>query len=179
MIKQLEMPWQSRGLVLLNPRAESYVSAESFEHAVRGAASALRHLFRAGFNPTLWLGQSDPTTLSSQQAYGVAMEALAVASTRELVSLPAMIKRLTRGGIAGGAFVLVTGEADAQDVEAYRLLSSDYAKSVVMTVARNETESIIQLKRVGAIAVQAGPGAAWAPAWREAMESAWSTATAG
>lgn len=179
MIKQLEMPWQSRGLVLLDPRAESYVSAESFEHAVRGAASALRHLFRAGFNPTLWLGQRDPTTLSSQQAYGVAMEALAVASTRELVSLPAMIKRLNRGGIAGGAFVLVTGDADAQDVEAYRLLSNNYAKSVVMTVAQNETEAILQLKRVGAIAVQAGPGAAWAPVWREAMESAWSTATAG
>ena len=34
MIRQLEMPWQSRALVVLNPRASSYPSTESFEHAV-------------------------------------------------------------------------------------------------------------------------------------------------
>ena len=36
MIKQLEVPWQARALVLLDQRAERYPSAEAFEHAVRG-----------------------------------------------------------------------------------------------------------------------------------------------
>jgi uncharacterized protein (DUF58 family) len=55
MIRQLEMPWQSRALVVLNPRVTSYPSAETFEHAVRAAASATRHLFRSAYSPTLWL----------------------------------------------------------------------------------------------------------------------------
>ena len=179
MIKQLEMPWQSRALVLLNPRARSYPTGEAFEHAVRGAASALRHLFRTGFNPTLWLGRRGATTLTSARAYAVAMESLAVASMREMVSLPALLRRLLRGGIAGGAFVLVTGAPDSEDLEAYRLLSRDYLKSVVMTVAQDENDGILQLKRGGAITIRTRPGGSWAPAWRDAMERAWSTATAG
>ena len=35
MIRQLEMPWQSRALVLLDPRASAYPDSEAFEQAVR------------------------------------------------------------------------------------------------------------------------------------------------
>jgi uncharacterized protein (DUF58 family) len=118
MIKQLEMPWQSRALVLLNPRAASYGSGEAFEHAVRGAASAVRHLFRSKFSPTLWLGDHETTAVTTAESYGVAMESLAVAATRDLVSLPALVSRLRRGGIAGGALILVTGVPD--DLEDHR-----------------------------------------------------------
>ena len=54
MIKQLEMPWQSRAFIVLDPRVEPHASAESFEQAVRGAASTLTHLFRTGYTPTIW-----------------------------------------------------------------------------------------------------------------------------
>jgi hypothetical protein len=107
------------------------------------------------------------------------MEALAVADTREGLNFPAMVGKLLRGGLAGGALVLVTGTADEDDVDVYRILSRDYLKTIVMSVAENENEAILKLRRVGAIAVLARPGAAWAPAWREAMERGWSTATAG
>lgn len=179
MIRQLEMPWQSRALVLLNPRAASYPSAEAFEHAVRGAASAVRHLFRAGYSPTLWLGVIGTTTVTSADGYAIAMEELAVAATRELVSLASVVGRLRRGGLAGGALIVVTGVPDDEDLAVYRMLSGDYLRTIVMSVAQDENEAILRMRRVGAITVLARPGAAWAPAWREAMERAWSTATAG
>ena len=179
MIRQLEMPWQSRALVLLNPRSESYPTSEAFEHAVRGAASAVRHLFRAGFRPTLWSGETAPTTVVSPDTYAIAMEALAVTSTKEMVSLPVLVGKLVRGGLAGGALVLVTGEADDDDLAAYRMLSKNYLRTIVMSVAQAPNDAILAMRTVGAVTLLTGPGAAWAPAWREAMERTWSTATAG
>jgi len=179
MIKQLETPWQSRALVLLNPRTSSYSTAESFEHAVRGAASAMRHLFSNGFNPTMWMGDYPGTTVTTPDTYAMAMESLAAAGTRQMLSLPAMVDRLMRGGVTGGALVLVTGEPDHEDVAAHGILGKDYLRTIVMSVAHGENEAILNMQRVGAIPVVASPGASWAPAWREAMEQAWSTATAG
>lgn len=179
MIRQLELPWQSRALVLLNPRSISYPTGDHFEHAVRAAASATRHLFRSSFSPTLWLGHPTVTPVTSAAGYATAMESLAAAAPTDAVSLPSVVGRLLRGGHAGGALVLVTGTPDDEDLAAYRLLSSDYTRTIVMSVAQAENEAILAMKRVGAITVLAPPGAAWAPAWREAMERAWSTATAG
>ena len=67
MIKQLEMPWQSRALVILDPRAQNYQTPEAFEHAVRGAASSLAHLFRHGYSPSLWIGEPTVTQVTSSQ----------------------------------------------------------------------------------------------------------------
>ncbi len=179
MIRQLETPWQSRALVLLNPRAESYATAESFEHAVRGAASALRHLFRAGFTPTLWAGETGSTTVVSQDTYAIAMEALAVVGTKEMMSLSALVGKLVRARLSGGALILVTGEAGNDDVATYRMLSKNYRQTIVMSVAQAPNDAILAMRTSGAVTLLAGPGAAWAPAWREAMERAWSTATVG
>jgi uncharacterized protein (DUF58 family) len=179
MIRQLETPWQSKALVLLDPRAGSYADAESFEHAVRGAASAVRHLYSSGFSPTLWTGDGQGTTVTSPETYAIAMETLAVVATREMVSLPALVDRLIRGGVAGGALVMVTGRPDEEDVAVHGMLGKDYVRTIVMSVAHDENHAILGMRRIGAIAVVAGPGAAWGPAWREAMENAWSTATAG
>jgi uncharacterized protein (DUF58 family) len=179
MIRQLETPWQSRAFVLLNPRAASYPSSEAFEHAVRGAASAVRHLYHHGFSPTLWLGETSPTTITTADSFAVAMEALAVVSTRDKVSLPAMVRRLAREGLSGGALILVTGRPDDEDLMAYRMLSTRYLRTVVMSVSQKTNEAILRLEQVGAVTVTTRPGASWAPAWREAMERAWSTATAG
>ena len=74
MIRQLEMPWQSRALVLLDPRQSAYPDSEAFEHAVRGVASAFRHLFRNGYTPTLWIGNGSGTVVGSSEGHGIAME---------------------------------------------------------------------------------------------------------
>ncbi len=179
MIRQLEMPWQSRALVLLDPRVGSYTGVEAFEHAVRGAASAMRHLFQSGFSPTLWTGVSEGTTVASIEAYAHGMEELATVQAVDDLDLRKLIGRMRRSGLSGGAMIMVTGAPDESDLAVYRLLSRDYVKTVAMTVAQKENEGTLQLRRAGAITVLSAAGATWAPAWREAMETAWSTATAG
>jgi uncharacterized protein (DUF58 family) len=179
MIKQLEMPWQSRALVLLDVRAQAYATPESFEHAVRGAASVVRHLYRQGFSPTLWSGQARSVTISNSQAYDLGMEGLATVQPNQEIDLAATIGRLRREGMAGGALVLVTGVLDSGGVSVFKTLGRDYYKTIVMTVSERENDSLHQVQRAGAVAVTSGPASKWAPAWRDAMEKTWSTASAG
>ena len=179
MIRQLEMPWQSRALIVLDPRLESYATPESFEHAVRGAASVMRHFYRRGFSPTLWAGLSGGTTVGSAEAYSVAMEELATVRTQRNVDIRSFAGRMRRSGLSGGALVLVTGSPDETEVAVYRVLGRDYAKTILMAVAQDQNEAILQFQRAGALTVLSGSASRWAPAWRDAMERTWSTATAG
>ncbi len=88
--------------------------------------------------------------------------------------------------------VLVTGPPDDADLGAFRVLSRDFYRTVVMSVVVSResnygesmglpsyNEATLQFARTGAATVVTDPGGTWAPAWREAMERAWSTATAG
>jgi len=179
MIKQLEMPWQSRALVLLDTRANAYSTPESFEHAVRGTASAMRHLYRHGFSPTVWTGHARGTPVATTHAYTLAMEELATIQPSADLDFSALVSRLRREGLAGGALVLVTGVLDAGGVAVFKTLSRDYYKTIVMTVSERENEALSQVQRAGAVAVTSGPASKWAPAWRDAMEKTWSTASAG
>ena len=179
MIKQLEMPWQSRALVLLDPRAQSYQTPEAFEHAVRGAASAMAHLFRNGYSPTLWIGEPEVTTVASSQAYSAAMEQLSTVSTGRDVDLKAAIARMRRSGMAGGAMVLVTGIPDETHLAVYRTLGRDYVRTLLMSVTNVPNDAILHFRAAGAVTVLSSTTSKWAPAWQEAMERAWSSATAG
>lgn len=179
MIKQLEMPWQSRALVVLDPRAEVYQTPEAFEHAVRGAASALAHLYRHGYSPTLWVGEPAMTSVASSQAYAVAMEQLATVATGRAIDLQSAVARMRRSGMAGGALVLVTGTPDETHLGIYRTLGRDYVRTLLMSVSREPNDVILQFRAAGAVTVQSSSTARWAPAWQEAMERAWSSATAG
>lgn len=71
MIRQLETPWQSRALVLLDVRREVYESERAFETAVSGAASVVTHLVASGFAADLWAGDARPIDASR---YHAAME---------------------------------------------------------------------------------------------------------
>ncbi len=192
MIKQLEMPWQSRALVVFDPRRANHATRESFEQAVRGAASVVRHLFASGYTPTLWTGRGNGTVASSPESYALALEELAVVQPDEDLDLPISVAKLRRRGIAGGVMVLVTGPPDDADLGAFRVLSRDFYRTVVMSVVVSResnygesmslpsyNEATLQFARTGAATVVTDPGGTWAPAWREAMERAWSTATAG
>ena len=77
MIRQLETPWQSRALVLLDVRRTSYESRAAFERAVSGAASTLLHLRRHGFDCDLWAGPADVSG-AEVDAHPRSMELLAV-----------------------------------------------------------------------------------------------------
>jgi uncharacterized protein (DUF58 family) len=179
MIRQLEMPWQSRALIVLDPRLESYATPESFEHAVRGAASVMRHFYGRGFSPTLWTGLTEGNTIGSAAAYAVAMEELATVRTTTGVDLSSFATRMRRSGLSGGALVLVTGSPDESEVAVYRVLGRDYAKTVLMAVAQKPNEAILQFQRGGAVTVLSGSASTWSAPWREAMEKTWSTASVG
>jgi uncharacterized protein (DUF58 family) len=179
MIRQLEVPWQSRALVILDPRLGVYESAPGFEHAVRGAASAVRHIYQAGYTPTLWTGQNTGTVVASSDAFAAAMEELATVQPHPGADLRSSVARLHRDGMSGGVLVLVTGEPDQTALDTYRALGKDFYRTVVMSVAGGDGTAILQLSRVGVVTVVSDPSAKWAPAWRQGIEGTWSTATAG
>lgn len=178
MIKQLEVPWQARALVLLDQRADRYQDEDSFEHAVRGAASAVAHLYQGGFSPELWTSERAPG-LRSGSRYRQAMEVLATVQPRTDLDLRTTVSRLRRQGVGGGALVLVTGEPDEGALAAYRVLAKDFARTIVMTVTNAPGEAILMFQRAGAVTVTVSPDANWSPAWRTAMELSWATASAG
>jgi uncharacterized protein (DUF58 family) len=178
MIRQLEVPWQARALVLLDPRAECYGTTEAFEHAVRGAASVVAHLYRRGFSPELWTSERFPG-LRSESRYTRAMEALATVAAIPHFNLPRTVARLRRGGTGGGALILVTGVPDQGALSVFRALARDFARTVVLAVVEHPGDSLLPLQQAGALTVPAGPGTPWTPAWHTAMELSWSTATAG
>jgi uncharacterized protein (DUF58 family) len=178
MIKQLETPWQSRALVVFDQRSSRYPTPEAFEHAVRGAASVVSHLYRGGFSPDLWAGEQ-ATGLRSGSRYGQSMELLAGIAPDPHVELRAAVTRLRRAGVGGGALVLVTGMPDDGILAALRVLSVDFTRTVVMAVTTPADDALPAVRRSGAVAVGVGPDAPWGPAWRTAMELSWSTASVG
>ena len=175
MIRQLEMPWQSRALVILDPDASSYSGPDSFEHAVRGAASALHHLYTSGFSPTLWTGRIESTSVTSMDTYAMAMEELAIVQPTVGADLRHAIARLRHRGLAGGALFLVTGRVGDSHIALYRSLGRDYTRTTVMAVADERNEAILQMRQGGVVTVLAPQGSRWAAAWQEAMERTWST----
>lgn len=179
MIKQLEMPWQSRAFVVLDPRVEPHTSSESFEQAVRGAASTLKHLFAAGYTPTIWAGNGNGTVVSNADAYRIAMEELATIRPAKDLNFRHLVSRLRRSGMAGGVLVVVTGNPDDADLSAVQLLSQDFYRTVVLSVAGGDAEALMGFARIGALVVRTTPDGRWAEPWRNAMEHGWSTASAG
>lgn len=179
MIKQLEMPRQSRAFIVLDPRVEPHDTADSFEQAVVGAASVLRHLFGSGFTPTIWSGTSNGTVVGNPDSYVVAMEELATITPKKSLNFRHLVSRLRRSGMAGGVLVMVTGRPDDADLSAFHLLGQDFFRTVVLSVEQNDNDEVIGFARAGALVVRTTPDGLWADSWRNAMEHGWSTASAG
>jgi uncharacterized protein (DUF58 family) len=179
MIRQLEMPWQSRALILLDPRSRVYTGDDAFEHAVSGAASAFRHLFRNGYTPTLWMGNGSGTVVGTTEGYGIAMEELAAVRAVPRFDLMSAVKRLRRSGMAGGVLVLVTGVPDDASLSMYRTLGNDFYRTIVMSSDASSDNALLPFAQAGATAMSSYRPERWATAWRSGLESARSTATAG
>lgn len=174
MIRQLETPWQSRALVLLDVRESAYESEQAFETAVSGAASVVDHLVRTGFDADFWAG--DANTLDASK-YSVIMERLAVVQPDPSIDLRAVATRIRhRGG--GGALVLVTGVPDREMLAVQRLLAPDYGNTVLMSVSSTTPQTVIGFHRVGAATVVVDPGARWAPEWLKTMRATWADVSA-
>lgn len=174
MIRQLETPWQSRALVLLDVRREVYESDEAFETAVSGAASVITHLVRSGFDADLWAG--DPHTIDASK-YGAAMERLALVEMISAIDLQSVATKIRhRGG--GGALVIVTGTADRTLIGVQQLLSRDYPTSVLMGVSSTTPQTLTGFHRLGVSTVSVEPGDTWAESWMISMGESWDSVSA-
>ena len=179
MIRQLEAHWQSRALVLLDPRSTSYADDAAFEHAVSGVASAIRHLYRSGYRPTVWTGGSSYIQVDSAEGYQRAMEELAVVRPRGPMDLARVFSRPRGSDGTGGVLLMMTGDPDDAAMAAYRSLDRDFDHKILMSVAPEASTTFAGFARSGVRAIVARPGQGWAGAWKEGMERSWSTATAG
>ncbi|MDH4116185.1 MAG: DUF58 domain-containing protein [Acidimicrobiia bacterium] len=175
MIRQLETPWQSRALVLLDLRRGVYESEACFEKAVKGAASIVRYLAESGFDADLWAGGTSTIRVAD---YPQAMEALALVDSADHLDLRAAAGRLAGVG-RGGALVLVTGVPDHVLLEVHRLFGREYGTTVVMTAAETTSSNEAAFHRAGATTVRVAPTDSWAEAWTKAMDRSWGSVSAG
>ena len=177
MIRQLEIPWQSRALVLLDARAKAH-TPEGFEHAVRGAASVLHHFYGGGYIPQLWVG--DTSRLPGPAAYELAMEKLAAVQPMDALDLRHAVLRMRRHGHTGGALVLITGSLDEENLAVYQTLGRDYSRTVLMVVSDEIPDILARFKLGGAAAVVVGTGDSWGRAWTDAIGAGrWTSASRG
>jgi uncharacterized protein (DUF58 family) len=172
MIRQFEAPWEPRALVVVDPRASSYANPEAFETAVRGAASAVHHFFRAGFGANLWAGGE--LTGLEENPYQAAMHALAVLQPLRSLDFGTAAGRLRVKGL-GGTLVIVTGAPDAQVGSVIRHLTHHAGAVVLLTVSQRPVPG--GFGQGGATIVSVHPGEEWAQAWMRGMQ--WATAGVG
>lgn len=177
MIRQLEAHWQSRALVVLDARTAAYEHDAAFEHAVSGTASVVRHLFRSGYRPSLWVTGRPSVAVDSHAGYRRAMEELAIVDAQQAINLTKAVAQRRRAEGNGGVLVMVTGVLDDAAAQAFRALEGDYDRKVVLSSGGDS--AIAGLARTGVITVPSRPGSEWAFSWANAMERTWSTATAG
>lgn len=174
MIRQLETPWQSRALVLLDVRSAVYESNAAFETAVSGAASVITHLVKSGFDADLWAG--DPHAIDATK-YAAAMERLALVEPVAAIDLQAVATQIRHKG-GGGALVIVTGTADRTLVAVQQLLSRDYPTSVLMGASSTTPQTLTGFHRLGVSTITVEPGGTWAERWMISIGEAWDTVSA-
>jgi uncharacterized protein (DUF58 family) len=174
MIRQLETPWQSRALVLLDVRASVYESSDAFETAVSGAASVISHLVGSGFDADLWAG--DPRAMDATH-YSVALERLALVQPSDDIDMEAVAARIRQSG-GGGALVIVTGTADRSLVSVQQLLTRDYPTTVLLGVSSTTPQTLSGFHRLGVTTVTVAPGERWAPQWLLSIGEAWDAVSA-
>jgi uncharacterized protein (DUF58 family) len=177
MIRQLEIPWQSRALVLVDTRAQVH-TPETFEHTVKGAASILHHFYGGGYLPQLWLG--DSSRPPAPAPYELAMEKLAAIQPIEALDLRHAVVRMRRHGFSGGALVMISGSLDDDVLAVFQTLGRDYRRTMLMVVGDEDAEALVPFKLGGAVVVRVGTDDTWASAWAEMIGAGrWSSVSPG
>ncbi len=176
MIRQLETPWQSRALVVLDAREECYESPADFEKAVRGAASVVRHLFASGFDTDLWTGTAQASS-RDPDPFPRAMEALAAVKLERGLDIRTVLGALRQTG-DGGVLIFVGGRPDADFYSAQQMLARDYPATILLSVSSEPSARLIDFQRAGVVTISVPADGSWSAAWLEATRNTWSTVSA-
>lgn len=174
MIRQLETPWLSRALVMLDVRSQVYESEDAFETAVSGAASVVTHLVKSGFDADLWAGE--PQAIDARN-YGAAMERLALVEPNPAVDIEAVATQIRYKG-GGGVLAIVTGTADRALVSVRQLLSGEYPSAILLGVSTTTPQTLTGFHRLGVTTVSVTPGGSWAERWIAAVGESWDSVSA-
>lgn len=170
MIRQLETPWQSRGLVILDTRAQVYDDEAAFETAVRGAASIHHHLRRAGFDLDFLAG-STQVQAGDPGAVGQVMEVLAGVQPHPSLDILSAASRARRG-TGGGALIVITGTPDDRILRTVRLLATDHG-SVAFAAVTHAPLGAATVPGTRAAVTQLLPDEPWGRAWGRLRGRAW------
>jgi len=137
MIRQDEMPWQSRTTILLDVRRELH-TPDGFELAVSAAASIHDACRRQRSLTRLVTTAGIDSGFSSGHAHDAAvLEHLAAVRPSRDDRLAAVVTSL-RGSAHGGAIAVVTaGEASPGDLDAMAGLRSRYGAVVIVVIERS------------------------------------------
>ncbi len=173
MIRQLETPWQSRGLVLLDTRAQVYDDEAAFETAVRGAASIHQHLRRAGFDLDLVAG-SVHVRASDPDPVGMAMETLAAVQWHQSLSMMSVASR-ARSALGGGALVVLTGTIDDEILSTAKLLAAEHG-SVSLAAVTRAPMGATAIPGTRSTLVGVLPDEPWGAAWQRMRGRSWAGA---
>lgn len=173
MIRQLETPWQSRALVVLDAREERYETAAHFEKAVRGAASVVRHLFASGFDTDLWTGIAQASS-RDPEPFPRAMEALAAIKLQRGLDIRSVLSALRQTG-DGGVLIFVGGSPDSDLYAAQQMLAKEYPATILLSVTSEPADSLLDFQRTGVVTISVPADGSWSSAWLEATRNTWST----
>ncbi len=173
MIRQLETPWQSRALVVLDTREERYENAADFEKAVKGAASVVRHLYASGFDTDLWTGEAHVSN-RDPDPYPRTMEALAAIKPQRGLDIRSVLTSLRQSG-DGGVLILVGGIPDADLQAAQQMLTSEYPATILMSVSSRPAPALFEFQRSGVVTISVPADGSWSSAWLDATRKTWST----
>jgi uncharacterized protein (DUF58 family) len=176
MIRQLETPWQSRALVVLDARQDRYENEADFEKAVRGAASVVRHLYASGFDTDLWTGISHASS-RDPDPFPRAMEALAAIKLQRGLDIRSVLGSLRQTG-DGGVLIFVGGMPDSDLYAAQQMLAREYPATILLSVTSEPPQSLVDFQRVGVVTISVRADGSWSSAWLEATRRTWSTASA-
>lgn len=172
MIRQFETPWQSRGLLILDTRAEVY-DFDTFETAVRGAASAYLHLTRLGFELDVLVGAQHLRHLDHGPEVPV-LAAFAGVEPSPALDLEAVSLRLRRRFL-GGLLVVVTGTLDDHSGAALASLGPDFESVLLLSSNREPLGPLPSLRTPLGVAV-CPPGGTWTEPWDRMQGRSWLSA---
>ena len=173
MIKQLETPWQSRGLLVLDTRSAVYADDEAFEDAVEGTASFFKHLRASGFDLDVLIG-STYIRASSPLSGSQGLEALAAVEMASSLDLVAVASRAKRHG-GEGALIVVTGTPDDELIRAVRLLGHDFGSTGIAAVTPEQGFAFPGLG-VRSSSAQLGSDKSWRDLWNRLGGRQWLSA---
>src|SRR2546423_2839604 len=173
MIRQNEMPWQSRVTVLLDLRRRAH-SGESLELAVSAAASVVAACWQRGSLVRLVTTDGVDSGYGSQHAHVEAiMETLASVDLTREDRLTAVLGSLTTPGNAGGLVAIFTAEAPTDEVQNIARLQFRFASLTVVMFDRSAYDLTVAPKprrRAGPLVgsvIRADGSHSFAAGWNE------------